>query len=148
MAELEEEALFMQRLVEMFAGYHQTVVPLEEFILVKGRWLAGYTTDRAMIVALPLPHVLWTKELAEAADAVVSWRSRNHPIRRVELWASGHLSQQVNMELEKRGVVVFGKKRDRLLPSLIPESLPVIQKVEASSVADKDKNAKENADEE
>ena len=132
MAELEEEALFMQRLVEMFASYHQTVVPLEEFILVKGRWLVGYTTDRAMIVALPLPHVLWTKELADAADAVVSWQSQNPTIRRVELWASGHLSQQVNRELERRGVIVFEKKRDRLLPSLIPKSLPIIHKVEGS----------------
>ena len=146
LAELEEEALFIQRLVEMFAGYHQTVVPLEEFILVKGRWLVGYTTDQAMIVALPLPHVLWTKELADAADAVVSWQSQNHPIRRVELWASGHLSQQVNIELEKRGVIVFEKKRDRLLPSLIPESLPIVQKVEVSSVSDKNKNAKANAE--
>ena len=146
MVELEEEALFMQRLVEMFASYHQTVVPLEEFILVKDRWVVGYTTDRAMIVALPLPHVLWTKDLADAADAVVSWQSRKHLIRRVELWASGHLSQQVKIELEKRGVVVFEKKRDRLLPSLIPESLPIVQKVEDFTVSDRNKNAKENAE--
>ena len=142
MAELEEEALFMQRLVEMFASYHQTVVPLEEFILVRGRWLVGYTEDRALIVALPLPHVLWTKELAEAADAVVSWQSQNPLIRRVELWASGHLSQQVNRELERRGVIVFEKKRDRLLPSLIPKSLPIIHKVEGSVIPDKNKNPK------
>ena len=145
-AELEEEALFMQRLVEMFASYHQTVVPLEEFVLVKDRWLVGYTEDRALIVALPLPHVLWTKELANAADAIVSWQSRKHSIRRVELWASGHLSQQVNIELEKRGVIVFENKRDRLLPSLIPESLPIIQKVEDSIVLGRNKNVKENTE--
>ena len=95
-----------------------------------------------MIVALPLPHVLWTKELADAADAVVSWQSQNPLIRRVELWASGHLSQQVNRELERRGVIVFEKKRDRLLPSLIPKSLPIIHKVEGSVIPDKNKNPK------
>ena len=61
-AESEEEALFVQRLVEMFASYHQTVVPLREFILIDSRLLVGYTTDKALMAALPLSHIAWTEE--------------------------------------------------------------------------------------
>lgn len=130
-AESEEEALFVQRLVEMFASYHQTVVPLGEFILIDDRLLVGYTTDQTLVCALPLPHVRWTETLAAAADKVVGWKSRVHPIRRVELWASGELSSRTHDELEKRGVMIFHKKRERLLPSVIPEALALSQKVNA-----------------
>ena len=123
----EEEALFVQRLVEMFASYHQTVVPLGEFILIADRLLVGYTTDQALVAALPLPHVAWTQGLAEAAETVVNWTSRAHPIRRVELWASGRLTQRAHDELEKRGVMIFENKRDRLLPPVIPEPLPIAE---------------------
>jgi len=137
-AESEEEALFFQRLVEMFAGYHQTVVPLGEFLLIDDHVLAGYTTDQALVVALPLSHVVWTEALADAADAVVTWTSPLYPIRRVEFWAAGQLTQRANRELEQRGVMIFERKRDRLLPPVIPEPLPIAKKVDVSTTAEED----------
>lgn len=131
-AESEEEALFIQRLVEMFASYHQTVVPLGEFILIKDRWLVGYSADQSLIAALPLSHVAWTQEMAEATDAVVNWRSRKHPIRRVELWTSGQPTKRAQEELENRGVMLFERKRTRLLPPVTPEPLPIVEKPDDS----------------
>jgi hypothetical protein len=129
-AQSEEEALFVQRLVEMFASYHQTVVPLGEFILIDDQLLAGYTTDKALAVVLPLSHIAWSQELAEASKRVVQWSSGRHPIRRVELWTSGRITMRAHGELEKKGIMIFEKKRDRLLPPIIPEPLPLSQKVE------------------
>ncbi len=129
--ESEEEALFMQRLIEMFASYHQTVVPLGEFILIDDHLLVGYTTDHTLISALPLAHVAWTQEVASAVDTVVRWHSRSHPIRRVELWASGELTPRAQKELTNRGVMLFQKKRERLLPSVLPEPLAISNKVKA-----------------
>ncbi len=128
-ADSEEEALFVQRFVEMFASYHQTVVPLGEFILIDEHVLVGYTTDQALVAVLPLPRVAWTGELAEATDAVVNWTSSAHPIRRVELWMSGQPTTRAHDELEKRGVMIFEKKRSRLLPPVIPEPLPMVKKL-------------------
>ena len=128
-AESEEEALFVQRLVEMLASYHQTVVPLREFILIDDRLLVGYTTDKALMVALPLSHIAWTQELAEASKQVVSWSSGQHPIRRVELWISGRTTSRAHRELETKGVMIFEQKRDRLLPPVIPEPLSFTQQV-------------------
>ncbi len=134
----EEEALFIQRLVEMFASYHQTVVPLGEFILIDDRLLVGYTTDHTLMCALPLAHVAWTQELATAVDTVLSWHSRAHPIRRVELWASGELTPRAQNELKTRGVMLFQKKRERLLPSVLPEPLVLSKKVNAVAASEID----------
>jgi hypothetical protein len=131
-AKSEEEALFIQRLVEMFASYHQTVVPLSEFILIDERVLVGHTTDQTLVAVLPLPRIAWTEELAQATDTVVNWTSAAHPIRRVELWTSGEPTPRAHEELEKRGVMIFEKKRDRLLPPIIPEPLPLAKALDNS----------------
>lgn len=131
-AKSEEEALFVQRLVEMFASYHQTVVPLSEFILIEERVLVGHTTDQTLVAVLPLSRIAWTEELAQATEAVVNWTSPAHPIRRVELWTSGVPTLRAHEELEKRGVMIFEKKRDRLLPPVIPEPLPLAKALDDS----------------
>ena len=123
-AKSEEEALFVQRFVEMFASYHQTVVSLQAFSLIKDQLLVGQTTDWAVVVVLPLSHLAWTHELAEATEAVVHWTSKRPSVQRVELWTSGKTTKHTHDELEKRGIMIFEKKRPRLLPPVIPEPLP------------------------
>ncbi len=136
----EEEALFFQRLAEMLASYHQTVVPLGEFILIDERVLVGYSTDKALVAVLPLGHLAWTQEMAHATDAVVNWTSRVHPIRRVELWMSGQLTKRAHEELEQRGVMIFERKRDRLLPPVIPEPLPLSSQIVGTNGSESEEN--------
>jgi len=50
----------------------------------------------------------------------------------VELWTSGQPTTRAHDELEKRGVMIFEKKRSRLLPPVIPEPLPMAQKLDDS----------------
>lgn len=115
-AQREEEALFVQRLVEMMANFHHTVVSLRHMVLIADRIVVGYTADRAMAAFVPLTRLLWTPQVAEAvADVQAAAETFPDPVSRLELWLMGRASARSRKELATRGVMLHEEVLIRLI---------------------------------
>ncbi len=112
-AELEEDALFFQRMAEMLLSYHQNMKPIEQLVAIEDRVLMGVTHDHMLVGMLPIGYLPWRAELAEAADAVANWKATRH-IEHVELWIAGKLTPRASRELLAKGVTVRQKAVDYL----------------------------------
>jgi hypothetical protein len=105
-ANKEEEALFFQRLAEMLANYHQTVIPIDKLVIIGDRLILGYTDDLALVATVPVIRLPWTREVAQAADAVVEEASARIRVRRLEVWLTGEFTPRARQELESRGFMI------------------------------------------
>lgn len=114
-AEREEEALFYQRLAEMMVNYHRTVVPVDRIVIIGDRLILGYTDDQALVATVPVFRLPWTREIAQAAEAVLEEASTVGRVRRLELWLTGEPSPRARKELEARGFMVHEGAFLRLL---------------------------------
>ena len=111
----EEEALFFQRLAEMMVNYHQTVVPIDRLVIIEDRLILAYTDDRALVATVPVFRLPWTREVAQAADAVLEEASAERRVRRLEVWLTGEFTPRARQELELRGFMVHEGAFFRLL---------------------------------
>ena len=114
-ANKEEEALFFQRLAEMMANYHQTVIPIDKLFIIEDRLILGYTDDGALVATVPVFRLPWTREVARAADAVVKEASARIRVRRLEVWLTGEFTHRARQELESRGFMIHEGAFLRLL---------------------------------
>jgi hypothetical protein len=114
-ANKEEEALFFQRLAEMMANYHQTVIPIDKLFIIEDRLILGYTDDGALVATVPVFRLPWTREVAQAADAVVEEASARIRVRRLEVWLTGEFTHRARQELESRGFMIHEGAFLRLL---------------------------------
>lgn len=104
-ARFEEEALFFQRIAEMFLLYHHHVKPLEKFVAIDDRLLMGLTRDHTLIGMLPVEFLPWRAELAESAETVSTWTSSER-LKKVELWMTGKPTPRAHRELLAQGITV------------------------------------------
>lgn len=104
-ARFEEEALFFQRMAEMWLSYHQNVKPLEQFVAIDDRLLMGLTRDHTLVGMLPSEYLSWRAELAEAAETVAHWTSAQQ-VKKVELWMTGKLTPRAHRKLLAKGITV------------------------------------------
>jgi hypothetical protein len=120
-AKREEEALFFQRLAEMMVNYHHTVVPINKLIIVEDRLILGYTDDQALVATVPVFRLPWTRDVAQAAEAVLEEASSQGRVRRLEIWLTGELTPRARTELESRGFMVHEGAFLRLLGPPVEE---------------------------
>ncbi|NKB81033.1 MAG: hypothetical protein GKS05_03900 [Nitrospirales bacterium] len=114
-AEFEEEALFFQRMAEMMAAYHQNVAPINEIVVVKDQLIMGYTNDQSLVAMLPVLRLPWKREVADAADAITSWNSRDHQVEKIEIWIEGKPTPRAHHQLLAKGLTIHEHARDQLL---------------------------------
>lgn len=114
-AKREEEALFFQRLAEMMVNYHHKVVPIDKLVIIGDRLILGYTDDRALVATVPVFRLPWTRDVAQAAEAVLEEASSQGRVRRLEIWLTGELTPRARKELESRGFMVHEGAFLRLL---------------------------------
>lgn len=127
-ARFEEEALFFQRMAEMFLSYHQNVKPLKKFVAIDDRLLMGLTRDRTLIGMLSVEFLPWQAKLAESAETISTWTSSKR-LKKVELWVTGKPTSRTRRELLSKGITVRRKAMDyltfhRLTNASDPKSLP------------------------
>ena len=113
-AKFEEEALFFQRMAEMLLSYHQNVKPLYGLVAIENRLLMGVTHDRRLVGMLPIGHLPWRAEIAQAVDAVTNWKPADRRGATVELWIAGKPTPRAARELRARGVTVHQEAMDSL----------------------------------
>jgi hypothetical protein len=112
----EEQALFRQRMAQMYAGYHRGVRPIQRFLLAGGLTTA-LTADGALVLNLPLDYVVWTRNTARIARAVTE-QARSAPgVTEKQLWITGELSPLTRRELERQGWKIHDRAEQRLLGS-------------------------------
>jgi hypothetical protein len=114
-AESELDASTFQRIAEMLHGYHTQVGPISEIIPVR-RVAVGYTSDQILVIALPADYIYWTERADLGLDAVMRLQAIERPVKRVELWVTGKISQKARKEFEAKGLVVKEQIGDELMP--------------------------------
>jgi len=109
----QDQALFRQRMAQMYAGYHRGVGALEGFIPL-GELVAARSAKGALVLCYPLDHLRWTENVARQAA-----RARKAAAERegcpVELWVTGTVSRSVREHLEQAGWTVKEKAGKTLL---------------------------------
>jgi hypothetical protein len=114
-AESELDASTFQRIAEMIHGYHTQVGPISEIIPVR-RVAVGYTSDQTIVIALPADYIYWTERADLGLDAIMRLQAVERPVKRVELWVTGRISQKARKEFEAKGLVVKDQIGDKLMP--------------------------------
>ena len=119
-AESELDASTFQRIAEMIHGYHTQVGPISEIIPVR-RVAVGYTSDQTIVIALPTDYIYWTERADLGLDAIMRLQAVERPVKRVELWVTGKISQKARKEFEAKGLVVKDQIGDELMPPAMLE---------------------------
>jgi len=125
MAEFEEEALFFQRLAEMFRAYHHEVVPLTEIVLVGTHLIVGYTKEQHITAMLPVAHLPWRQEMEQAAETLANWETPGHHVEQIDVWLTGTATPRAYIQLLARGFTLREQAQERLrLTSFQPDPTP------------------------
>lgn len=91
------ETILVQALAEMIYGYHTQVGPISEIIPVR-RVAVGYTSDQTIVIALPMDYIYWTERADLGLEAIMRLQAVERPVKRVELWVTGKISQKTRKE--------------------------------------------------
>ncbi len=112
-ASSENDALFYQRVAEMMRSYHENVAPIERVIAFRGA-VAGYTSDRRLVVPLAIDYAVWTRPTAEFAQSLAAADFPDVEVEKTELLISGRLSPKARAHIEDLGLVVTERAFDNL----------------------------------
>ena len=104
-AESEIDVFTFQRLAETMYEYHTNIKPIREIIPIR-RIVVGYTDDQTLVVMLPVDYFCWTERAAFGLKALAELDSAERPVKQIELWVTGRITDRVKQELESSGVVV------------------------------------------
>ena len=87
----------------MYAGYNKSVTPLERFVSIGGLFAASRTANGALVVNLPLDHLVWTEPMAQLLTQANQMMSELPGIKEKQVWLTGTLSPRARKEIESRG---------------------------------------------
>ncbi len=107
-------AFFRERQAEMYAGYHETVEPIKEFVPL-GRFVAAHTGGGKLIFNVPLDHLVWTDTMAGFVGAASSRVDALRGVTSKELWVTGTVSPLAREELKKGSWKIQERTEARLL---------------------------------
>lgn len=94
----------------MTAGYHKEIAPLKT-VTPLARITQGVGMDGTRVILLPVDHLIWGQQVAEAATVVSSDAKGNDH----ELWVLGTLSKLATTELQKLGWKIYTDAGPRLI---------------------------------
>jgi hypothetical protein len=106
LAEHEELALFYQYMAEMLYRYHKNVKPITEIIPVR-KSVVGYTSDKDIVVTLPVDYLYWTKTTdLFVTDALRLTESEDRLVKNVIMWIPGTATKLAKEVLTARGIMI------------------------------------------
>jgi hypothetical protein len=109
----QDQALFRQRMAQMYAGYHNKVDALKGFVEL-GELTGAVSSAGKLILCFPLDHLCWTEAVAKLCRGVDEAVERRNPTS-VELWITGTVSPLARKVLEGRKWTVKEKAGRELL---------------------------------
>jgi hypothetical protein len=119
LAKDEDQALFRIFQARMYASYHESVKPIEKFVLVSKLVVVGArTTDGVLVVAVPADHVFFTESLAGYFRAARSGLEDLASASSKQLWIAGGMSPKARKWIEESGWAVHTDAREQLLPGI------------------------------
>ncbi len=109
----QDQALFRQRMAQMYAGYDRSVERIESFVPL-GHLVGGKTASGKLVLCFPLDYLLWTERTAAAVDDIVRNAPGGKP-KSVTLWLTGQASKKAQGELQRLQVGVHEHAGQQLL---------------------------------
>src|SRR5262244_1714445 len=104
---------FRQRVAEMYLGYHKNVAPIESFQSIGG--LAAARIGDAIIITLPLDHLVWTETMGRFLTAANQRFDELSGAKRKQLWVGGTMSDRARQEVQRLGWEVQENAEARLM---------------------------------
>lgn len=102
----DDVAFFRQRQMEMYAGYHRAVGPIERFVGV-GPVPAARTVKGALVFNLPVDYVVWTEDVARLVTNADNLANQLSGISEKQLWVTGTLSPRARAEMQRLNWKVY-----------------------------------------
>jgi len=103
----EGSANFFQDTAETLRGYHETVSPIREIMVINSGALIAKAENGTVIIPFPLDHGVWTQRADRMLSKLVSDYNRTSGTNnRFELWVTGTLSPLARDELKSLGINV------------------------------------------
>jgi hypothetical protein len=117
LAKDEDQALFRLTQARMYANFHKSVKPLQDFVLVsKLVVVAARTADGVLVVNVPADHVFFTSSLAGFFREARSGLDDVPGVSSKQLWIASGMSPRARTWLEESGWTVHTDVKERLLP--------------------------------
>jgi hypothetical protein len=107
-------AAFHQRQAEMYAGYHRSVEPIQQFVPF-GKFVAARAAEQKIIINVPLDHLVWTEAMAKLITRANSLVETMKWPTQKQFWVTGTVSQKAAKEMNRRGWKVFQQSEKLLL---------------------------------
>ncbi len=96
----DDVAFFRQRQMEMYAGYHRAISPIERFVAV-GPVPAARTKKGFLVFNLPVDYVTWTAEVARVVTNADNLANQLQGISGKQIWLTGTLSPRARAEMQR-----------------------------------------------
>ena len=112
-AEDEETANFFQNIAQTLRGYHETVSPVNNIMVVAGMVFAKANNGSALI-PFPLDHGVWSKQPDRIFREVISSPSASGLKGDISLWVTGTVSSMARKQLGQLGIGVVENVDERI----------------------------------
>jgi hypothetical protein len=112
-AEDEETANFFQNIAQTLRGYHETVSPVNNIMVVAGMVFAKANNGSALI-PFPLDHGVWSKQPHRIFREVISSPSASGLKGDISLWVTGTVSSMARKQLGQLGIGVVENVDERI----------------------------------
>jgi hypothetical protein len=109
----EVGANFFQQMAETMLGYHNTVSPLDEIIVVDGMVIAQARSGNTL-VPFPLDRGVWTARAQKILEGIKASREAAGFKGTIDIWITGTVSAMARQQLANRGFSVAENVDDRI----------------------------------
>jgi hypothetical protein len=117
----DDVAFFRQRQMEMYAGYHRAVTPIERFVGV-GPVPAARTLKGSLVFNIPVDYVAWTEEVARVVTTASQLASQLPGTTDKQLWITGTLSPRARAEMQRLNWKVYERNEELIVATDKPVS--------------------------
>jgi hypothetical protein len=112
-AEDEESANFIQNMAETMRGYHDTVSPVSQVMIVSGVVVAK-AKNGSVLIPFPLDHGVWSEQAERIITGLVSSIKAKLAPKKIELWVTGTVSPLARQQLKKLEINVTENAVERI----------------------------------
>lgn len=109
----EVGANFFQQMAETMLGYHNTISPLDEIVVVDGMVIAQARSGNTL-VPFPLDRGVWTARAQKILEGIKANREAAGFKGTIDIWVTGTVSAMARQQLANRGFSVAENVDDRI----------------------------------
>jgi hypothetical protein len=117
----DDVAYFRQRQMEMYAGYHRAISPIERFVGV-GPVPAARTAKGVLVFNIPVDYVVWTGDVSRVVTTADNLANQLPGIKEKQLWVTGTLSPRARAEMQRLNWKVYERNEAIIVATDKPPS--------------------------